>query len=105
MNSISLGSIEITVQNESAPNEDVYTIPVVSNEEIIDVDILKGVRLNEIGHPERFIIDPNSFGWNVYTKQPDAAVQLALYLNQKEGTSITEEEIETVRNQLIDLQG
>jgi hypothetical protein len=105
MKSISLGSIKIKVQNESIPNEDVYTIPVVSNEEIIDADILKGILINEIGHAERFIIQPESFGWNVHTKQPDAAIRLSLYLNQKEGTSVTEEAIETVRKQLIQLQG
>ncbi|PZE19338.1 hypothetical protein [Paenibacillus xerothermodurans] len=110
MNSIMLGMVTIGIQNDSTPNEDVYTIQVDSRMGMDDLPTLKTKLADDIGNAERFIIQsgtqrqPQGSGWNVYTKQPDAAVELARYLNQAMGCRVSDQEIEDVRNRLIRVQ-
>jgi hypothetical protein len=103
MNSVKLGAIGI-IQNVTTPNEDVYTIQVGTIKGIVDKQALYDLLTNEVGNPERFVIQQVGSDWNVYTKQPDAAVELALFMNQKKDVQVNEQETESIRNQLIRLQ-
>jgi hypothetical protein len=100
MEHIVLGEIGITVQNEVKPNEDVYMISGnnFANDEIANLIT------NNIEDPERFVLNQEGSSLNVYTKQPDAAIQLAIFLNQKRGITVEEKEINSVRNRLIFMQ-
>jgi hypothetical protein len=100
MEHIVLGEIGITVQNEVKRNEDVYMISgnYFANDEIANLIT------NNIEDPERFVLNQEGSSLNVYTKQPDAAIQLAIFLNQKRGITVEEKEINSVRNRLIFMQ-
>jgi hypothetical protein len=81
MERIGIGAIRVGVQNEPERNEDVYRI---SGEDFGDMagrnEIWNWI-VDKIEDPERFVVNEEEVVYYVYTKQPDAAIELALSLN------------------------
>jgi hypothetical protein len=90
-----LGEVQINVQDERNPNEDVFMISTNSFHQGNIASILA----NHVEDPERFVL----YSEAIYTKQPDAAIELASYLNQKKGIAVSAEEVDYVREQLINI--
>lgn len=101
-----LGHVAFTIQNDEAFNEDVYK---VSGEQLRacgvgDTSELNRIIHEQVGEPERFVINSDGPRNEVYTKQPDAVLGLALALNRMQGSEVPEEEKEQLRKELIRLQ-
>jgi hypothetical protein len=92
-----LGEVQINVQDERNPNEDVFMIS--TNSFGGDQGNIASILANHVEDPERFVL----YSEAIYTKQPDAAIELASYLNQKKGIAVSAEEVDYVREQLINI--
>ncbi|MCI3918766.1 hypothetical protein MO973_00765 [Paenibacillus sp. TRM 82003] len=100
-----LGSVEIAIQNDNTRNEDVY---------ILSGDAFRGLQLDKpkveriifdhLEEPERFIVSQEQDGPTVYTKQHEAAIELAMYVNDKRGAKVSDKELQDVHDKLIELQ-
>jgi hypothetical protein len=102
MELISLGEIGITVQNETKANEDIY---MISGKDFNDIPgQIESLLADHMEDPERYVLNQEGSSLNIYTKQPDAIIQLAHFLNQKRGIHVNETEIESVREHLIQMQ-
>jgi hypothetical protein len=104
MDKIILGQVPIHVQNEETRNEDVYRISGSSFAGMAGKSEIEHTVNTHVEDPERVVVYEEGQEVNVYTKQPDAAVQLAVYLNSHSGVDVSDSEAESVRNQLIQMQ-
>jgi hypothetical protein len=106
MKQVRLGQVDFTIQNDNTFNQDVYIIAGNQLQEsgIHDVKALNRLIHEQVGEPERFIVNAEGSQNEVYTKQPDAVISLALVLNQLQNTAVPDQEIEQIRDYLIRLQ-
>ncbi|MFC0215125.1 hypothetical protein ACFFK0_22265 [Paenibacillus chartarius] len=99
MEHLVLGRVGIAIRNEDARGEDIYRISGGWQ----DAEATRQL-LGSLEEPERYAVDQEESGVHVYTKQPDAAVDLAMLLNRQQGVSVSEADAEQVREQLIRMQ-
>lgn len=106
MKPVRLGRVDITIQNDETFNQDVYIISGSQLQEsgVSDTKALNRLIHDQVGEPERFVINSEGQQNEVYTKQPDAVIGLALVLNNLQGAEVAGREIEQVRDYLIQLQ-
>lgn len=98
---IRLGDVPIDIQNESGPNEDYYRIGAEAfRGAYTDRGEISRAIARSLEDPERFAFSQEAGSLDVYTRQPDAAVELAVYLNRQRGVDVTDLEAEAVRKQL-----
>lgn len=102
---ITLGRVDIVIQNDAARNEDIYILSSAAFRGLgldkPEVERIIGAHLEE---PERFIVTQEKEGPTVYTKQHDAVIAMAAYLNERRGIRVSDEERRHVRDRLIELQ-
>lgn len=104
MEEITLGEITVTIQNEVERNEDIYAINGFHFKDICDNNEVMKLLTDHLEDPERFFINKEESGFNVYTKQPDAVIELAIFLNAHKDMTVSEKEISNVRELLIRMQ-
>jgi hypothetical protein len=104
VNHFSLGKIDIEVQDEPTWNADYYSI---SSDNLKDIsnpnEFLKSL-LNQLEDPERFVINEDSSIPIVYSRQHEAILSLAKALNQHLGVKVSEDEMNSLRNNFIEMQ-
>jgi hypothetical protein len=101
---IRLGDVGIGIQNVETFNQDVYKIGAEEFQKDgarMDVEAIINKHMEE---PERFVVYPEADGVSVYTKQPEAVVQMAMYLNDARGATVSDKELEAVHEHLVKLQ-
>jgi hypothetical protein len=101
MSSITLGSITIDVQDERLYNADYYTIHC---EQARQSDHWLQSIQERLEDPERIIIEGKGADTKVYSRQPDAILEMAKAMNEHMGIKVTEEEFTRVRDLLIHKQ-
>jgi hypothetical protein len=105
MTTITLGDVPIAVQNDKERNEDIYKIASSSLRGIeADKKRIEAIVNEFMEDPERFVINQEEDGPNVYTKQHEAAIELAMYINKAQGVDVSDQELQAVHDRLIELQ-
>ncbi|WP_166244873.1 hypothetical protein [Paenibacillus turpanensis] len=100
MTSAKLGRVPVSIQNDGKFQGSVYCIQASEFKGDPDQEDIANFLAAAVEEPERFMIYQENGASNVYTKEPEAAVQLAVQLNQQHGVEISEEETEAFRSRL-----
>jgi hypothetical protein len=98
MSKITLGSITIEVQDEQLYNADYYTIHCDQARQSDQWLLSIQERLED---PERLVIDGKGADTRVYSRQPDAILQMAQAMNEHMGVQVAKEELTRARELLI----
>lgn len=104
MEQYSVGQVTIGVQNEHQPNKDYYEVQLKPSDAIPDARTLEKT-VNTLEDPERLIVEKDSTGaLCIYSRQPDAIVDIARLISEKHGSKVTDEEVDRVKSVLMGLQ-
>ncbi len=104
MEEYQLGRMTIQVQDEVQPNADYYHLQIPIAEPVRSLSELEDWIDLHVEDPERFELEQEGDLIHIYSRQPDAIVELASFLNQQLGVTVDENEMKQLRETLIQMQ-